>query len=101
MSAAIGVFGIVFHLHHFGLPLGIVGDDYLDWVDDGHAACGHFVEVVAHGVLEERDGVESLIFGIADGVDKVAYGARSEAASAQTRDGRHAGVVPSGHESLP
>ncbi len=98
--ACLGCLGVVFHLDHLDLSLGVVGNDYFDRVDDRHASGRNTVEVVAHGIFEQRDAVERLVFGVADCVNEVADWLRGVAAAAHTRDGGHAGVVPSCYQSL-
>ena len=100
MLARARLLGIVLHRHGLHLALGIVGDDYLDRVHHGHHSGGDAVEIVAHGVLQQAHRVESLVFGIADGVDEVAYRLRCVAAAAHTRDGGHAGVIPAVDQPL-
>ena len=49
-------------------------------------------------MFEQRNAVEGFVFCISDSVDEVSYGTWRETATAQTRDRRHAGIVPSCHE---
>ena len=59
-----------------------------------HASRCTLVEVLAQAVLEQPHFYQVFAFGNADAFTEGAHGLRRVAASSQTRDCRHAGIVP-------
>jgi len=93
-GAVFGALGVVDGGEHLGLPFGIVVYDDLDGVEDGHAALGIAVEVLAEGELEEAVVDDVVALGDADAVAEGADALGGVAAAAEAADGGHAGVVP-------
>ena len=71
MCAGLLVLGIVDSLHLLALSFGIVGDDQLHGVKDSRDTGSTFVEILAHGSLQEGHVVESVELGVADRLDEV------------------------------
>ena len=79
------------------------GESDFERADDGHAARGVFVQVVADGAFEVFDGDGAVGFADADFAAEFAQRTCRDATAAHARDGRHARVVPAvdvffGHE---
>ena len=92
-GAQLGVSVDVLRYDGLGLCLA-VGDDEFDGVEDGaYARCRLFL-VLAEGVLQQAQVNHSLHLGVAYLIDKLTDSIGCVSASAQTADGRHAGVVP-------
>src|ERR1700677_1038951 len=91
-----GVFGIVDGVEFLRPALGIISDDNLEGAQDGQAAQGAAIEVLANGVFQDGDIGDAIVFGDADVVGEMAQGFRGDAAAAQAGDGGHAGIVPGG-----
>ena len=101
LAAAGGrVLGVVLGRELLDLAFRVVLDDEADRIQHRHEAGGGLVEVVAHGVLEERDVGQRVMLGDADGLAELADGGRRIAATAQARDRWHAGIVPTGNALL-
>ena len=92
------VFGVVDGVEFFVVVFGEVGDDDFEGAQDGEAAVGAAVEVLADAVLEDGDVGDAVVFGDADVVGELADGAGGDAAATQAADGRQARVVPAGDD---
>lgn len=97
------VLRVVGELVVFFVVIRQAGDGDFERADDGHAARGVFVQVVADGAFEVFDGDGAVGFADADFAAEFAQRARRDAAAAHAGDGWHARVVPAvdvffGHE---
>ena len=88
------IFGVVDALEVFHLPFGVVRHGHLDGVQDGHAALGHLVEILAHAVLHLAEVDYVVAFGDAHHFGEGAYRSRRVSLAAQGADRRHTRVVP-------
>ena len=94
------VSGVVDGFHVLDEVGGVVGDDHLERIEDGHGAEGAFVEVFAEEVFQEAEFDDAVGFGDADVGAEGAQSFGSIAAAAETGEGGHAGVVPAGHQAF-
>lgn len=99
-GACVGILRIVDRLHHLLLIFRIIVDDDFDGIEHGHDAWSDFIEMLAHAEVEKGDIGHAVDFGHADRFAEIPDGFRGEAASAETRDGGHAGIVPAIDEAL-
>jgi len=83
-SGFCGWFGTV---HQFFLALGVVLDDEFHRVEDGHAAGGDFVEVLAHAVFQDREVDHLVGLGDADALGEAAEALGGVAAAARAGEG--------------
>ncbi len=81
-------------------PFRIVLDDDLERPQHRERAQRAAVEILAHGVLEQRDVDDVLFLGDADARAEVAHRFRRVAAPADAGNRRHARVVPPRHDLL-
>ena len=91
---ALGSSGLLATSTNSSVAFGVVFDDQLEGVQDGHGAAGAVVEVVALEVLEHFDIGDAVGARDAGGGDEGADGFRGEAAAAKAGEGGHAGIVP-------
>ena len=78
----------------------VIGDDELHGVEDGANARSGLLEVLADNVLQQSLVDHSLHLGITDTIHEIADGLRCVTAAAQTANGRHTRIVPTGYEAL-
>ena len=93
------VLGVVLDLEVLDFVLGVVVDDELDRVKDGHDALCTLVEVLADAELHEGVVHYGLDLGHADTGDEILHGFRRVSAASDSADGGHSGIVPSAHDS--
>ena len=72
----------------------------LERAQDGQAAQGAPVQILADGVLQDGHVGQAVVFGDADVVGEMAQGFRRDAAAAQAGNGGHAGIVPAGDDLI-
>ena len=94
------VLGVVRRRDLFDAPRGIVRDDDFQGTEHRERPLRAPVQVLAHGVLEQRDVDHVFLLGDADARAEVANGLGRVAAPPQSRNRRHARVVPAGDEPL-
>src|SRR5437867_5505728 len=94
-----GILWIVDGVQLLDLAFGIIRDDQLQRAQDGHAALGACVEVLADAVLEQRQLDHVVGLGHADALAEVADALGRVAAAAQAGQRRHAWIVPAAHEA--
>ena len=79
---------------------GIIGDNQFDRIEDcAHARCC-LLQILANRMLEQALVNHSLNLGVADLIHELADGGSGVSASAQTADGRHTRVVPTGYQAF-
>ena len=93
------ILGVVDGVELLDPALGVVDKDDPERTQDGHHPGGGPVELLAQGVFDE-DGVhDAVILGDADHVAEGPDRRRREAPPPESRDGRHARVVPAGDQT--
>ena len=91
----------LFSMHLLNLVLRIVCDHKFHRIDHSHHACRHTVQIIAHGMLQQRDTVEPIsYFVITDRVNGKFRWIRAYNPATHTAYGRHSRIIPSGHMSL-
>ena len=101
LVCAVGlVLGVVHGGQHLRLSLGIVGDDHFHGVEHGADSEGAGVQVVAQGTLKEGHIVQRVNLRVANLLHEFLDTLGRVAATAESADGWHTGVVPSVDESL-
>ena len=83
-----------------GFALGDIGQYHLDGPQDGQTAQSHQVQVVADAALEHRHLGEAVVLGHADGSGKGAQRLGPNTPTTQAAQGRHARIVPAGHQAF-
>ena len=96
----LGLLRVVGQGDHLLLVGGVVVDDHLDGVSDGHAAQGVLIEIVADAGLQLTDIHGVVGVGHACLADEGEQGVGRIAAAAQTLQGGQTGVVPAVHVAL-
>ena len=91
---------VVHRIEPVSFALGDVGEHHLDGAQDGQAAQSHQVQVIANAALEHRHLGEAVVLGHADGSGKGAQRLGPNTPTTQAAQGRHARIVPAGHQAF-
>ena len=100
MGTGLGIGGIVLHLEGFAPALGIVDDRQLHGMQHRHGALRGLIQVIAQAVFQRSVFDDAGGLAHTDHLAEIADGAGGIAAAAQTAQGRHTGIVPTGHTAL-
>ena len=88
------IFRVVDSFHFLHLSFGIVGNDQLHRIDDCRYTGGTAVQVLADSAFQQGEVIQGIVSGITYLVYKFADGLGRVAATAETAESRHTGVVP-------
>ena len=98
--AQFGLVGMVFHGQIVHLPLGPVGQFYLQGVEHGHSSGGALAQVVPHAGFQQRPIHCGIGLGHPHPGQEVLNGLGRIAPAAHGHQGGHPGIVPAGDVAL-
>ena len=94
------VFGVVGRGESVLLGRRDIGEHELERADNGKAAMGGFVEVLAEDMFKDGEFSDAVVFGDAGADHETTEGGGGHAATAEAGEGGEAGVVPAVHDFL-
>ena len=94
MASGSGIFGVVNGIQFLNLSFGIVGNDQFHRIEHGRYTRGAGIQVFAYSAFEQGEIIEGVVSGVADFVDELTDGFGRVAATAESAEGRHTGIVP-------
>ena len=100
MLAVFRFLWVILRRERLCLSFWIVGQNQFDGVQHGTGTHGVGVQVLTNGVLQQGDVNQSVVLGVANGVNELVDALRRVATATQAANGRHARVVPSANNAL-
>ena len=100
MASGCRIFGVVDGFQFLNLSFGIVGDDQFHRVQYGRYTGGTGIQVFAYGAFEQGEVVECIVSGVTYFIDELTDGFGRIAATAESAESRHTGIVPVVHQSF-
>ena len=88
---------MVLSQHIFLLALWIVGDNYLQWVQDSHNSICIVVQIISDAMLQHSHIYQAISLGYTYLAAEIPQGSRSITTTAQSRNSRHTRIIPSSH----